>query len=109
MEGAGPHRVVQRRAQNADHGGMDTRHRPLDAIAQTQAFPLRQGTGHQQERRYEDGGQQSELTKSAPCRRWHDSTQKIRKAEQGPRHSLRGAMAWQEGIVAPQPTGTTLA
>ena len=57
VDGTGPHGVVERCCEHADHGCVHPSHCTLNAIALAQRLPKWQGADHQEECRNEDGEQ----------------------------------------------------
>lgn len=96
VDGARDHRIQQRSAEQAHHGGVGTGHGAPQVPTLAQRVPERQRPRHQQQPGQEQRQQHGQAAR--PAAQWgrHRGTQESGEGEQGPGHSLRRAVAGHE-------------
>lgn len=105
MNGAGPHRVVQRGCQHTHHGSVHAGHCTLHAVALAQRFPERQCAGHHQKSRNKDGDEKRQAAGPPTEGAGHHRAEVCGESEQGAGYGLRSSVSGEEGIVGDQPMG----
>src|SRR5438876_662636 len=104
VDGGSPHRVVERRKQHSDDGGVDPAQRPARAVLTPDGVPERQCANDEQKRRQEDRQQREQSADYAIRGLCHDGAKVRREGKKRARHGLCSAIAREENVVA-HPTG----